>query len=119
METTITTASIIVDLAISVYLFYNVGIMVNGRFTRSDIHDSKYGLAVSLFVNLYLLFVLLVDTDFFLSLIGGYFIGGYLSQVTNPKSKLLGYKYQQMNRVVYIVVSEIYIELYQFFNKRK
>lgn len=119
MDTVITTASTIVDLAISVCLFYNVGEMVNGRFTRSDIRDSKYGLAISLFVNFYLLFVLFVDADFFISLVAGYFIGGYLSQVTKPKTKLLGYKYQQMNRVVYIVVSEIYIELYQFINKRK
>lgn len=119
MDTVVTTASTIVDLAIGIYLFYNVGEMVNGRFTRSDISDSKYGLAISLFVNFYLIFVLFVATDFFLSLVAGYFIGGYLSQVTKPKTKLLGYKYQQMNRIIYIVVSEIYIELYQFFNKRK
>ena len=119
MDIAITLSSNIVDLAICTYLFYNLGTLANSRFTRTDVSDSKYGLAVSLFTNLYLIFILFISTNFIVSMIAGYFIGGYLSQVTKPKTKLLGYKYQQMNRIVYIVVSEIYIEIYQLINKRK
>lgn len=119
MDTTFVLLGNIIDIAICTYLFYNVGTLADTRFNRTEFTNSKHSLAVSLFVNFYLIFVLVLNTEFFVGLVIGYFIGGYLSQVTTPKTKLLGYKYQQMNHIIHFVIVEVYVRLYQFINKRK
>lgn len=119
MDTTFTLLSTIIDLAICTYLFYNIGGLADTRFNRTEFTNAKYSLTISLVVNFYLIFVLIFNTEFFVSLGIGYFIGGYLSQVTTPKTKLLGYKYQQMNHIIHFVIVEVYVRLYQFINKRK